>query len=65
MIFVIFEIFLLDPPHFSGGGLNSAPMLGPGEVVGTSGRYWHNQLYEANKYFTQKVGIRYWHDMNI
>ena len=35
--------------HFS-SGLNNAPMLGPGEVVGTSGRYllrWRNILRQS------------------
>ena len=47
--------------HFS-SGLNNAPMLGPGEVVGTSGRYllrWRNILRQSKSLTGSANRLRY------
>jgi len=47
-----------DFSPFSTGGLNNAPMLGPGEVVGTSGRFNQPTKIPGKNYFKDEVVIR-------
>jgi len=47
-----------SPFSTSGSGLNNAPMLGPGEVVGTSGRFSQPTKIPGKNYFKDEVVIR-------
>jgi len=47
-----------DFSPFGSGGVNNAPMLGPGEVVGTSGRFNQPTKIPGKNYFKDEVVIR-------